>query len=77
MRFLNWNHRRVQNLTPWEIWGFIAGRVLMSFGLGVLSMQYYPQVADTLAIPTLIIGIVLLVFASKGLRRKEVTKDQP
>ena len=74
MRFLNWNHRKVQNLTPWEIWGFIAGRVLMSFGLGVLAMQYFPQVSTALGIPTLIIGIVLLIFAAKGFARKDVTK---
>ena len=29
MRFLDW-----KGLTPWEIWFFIAGRVLMSFALG-------------------------------------------
>jgi len=61
MRFLNWNHRKVQNLTPWEIWGFIAGRVSMSFGLGVLAMQYYPQIAGALGVPSLVIGIALLV----------------
>jgi len=75
MRFLNWNRRKVQNLTAWEIWGFIAGRVFMSFGLGVLAMQYYPQMAGPLGIPTLIIGIVLLVFAAKGFARKDVPKD--
>ena len=75
MRFLNWNHRKVQNLTPWEIWGFVAGRVFMSFGLGVLAMQYYPQIAGSLGIPTLIIGIALLIFAAKGLTRKDVPKS--
>jgi hypothetical protein len=30
----------VQNLTAWEIWFFITGRVLMSFGLGVLVMTF-------------------------------------
>jgi hypothetical protein len=75
MRFLNWNHQKVQNLTPGEIWGFIAGRVFMSFGLGVLAMQYYPRIAGPLGIPTLIIGIALLIFAAKGLARKKTTKD--
>ena len=74
MCFLNWNRRKVQNLTAWEIWGFIVGRVLMSFGLGVLAMQYYPQMAGSLGIPTLIIGIVLLIFAAKGLARKDDPK---
>jgi hypothetical protein len=70
MRFLNWNHRKVQNLTPWEIWAFIAGRVLMSFGFGVLAVRYIPRVADPLGILTLVTGIICLVFAAKGLARK-------
>ena len=74
MRFLNWNHRKVQDLTPWEIWAFIAGRVFMSFGLGVLAMQYYPQISGSLGIPTLVIGVILLIFAARGLRRKETPK---
>jgi hypothetical protein len=69
MRFLKWNHRKVQNLTPWEIWSFIAGRVLMSFGLGVLAMRYFPQTVSRFGIPTLIIGFILLIFAGKGLAR--------
>ncbi|HWX22400.1 MAG TPA: hypothetical protein VN578_21065, partial [Candidatus Binatia bacterium] len=60
----------------WEIWGFIAGRVFMSFGLGVLVMQYFPQVAGSLGIPALVLGVVLLVFAAKGLARKERAKEQ-
>ena len=74
MRFLNWNRRKVQNLTPWEIWAFIAGRVFMSFGLGVLAMRYYPQIADSFGIPTLVIGVILLIFAAKGFTRKEAPK---
>ena len=74
MRFLDWNRQKVQNLTAWEIWGFVAGRVFMSFGIGVLAMQYYPQVAGSLGIPTFVIGIIFLVFAAKGLRRKEAPK---
>ena len=74
MRLLNWNHRKIQNLTPWEIWGFIAGRVLMSFGLGVLAMQFFPQIAGALGIPTLIVGFVLLIIAAKGIARKNTPK---
>jgi len=74
MRFLNWNHRKVQNLTPWEIWGFIAGRVLVSFGFGIMLTQRYAQLADSLLLPILIVGFVLLIFAAKGLRRKEAPK---
>jgi hypothetical protein len=74
MQFLSWNHRKVQNLTPWEIWGFIAARVFISFGLGVLAMQYFPQIASSFGIPTFTIGIVLLSIAARGLVRKEVSK---
>ena len=74
MRFLQWNHRKVQNLTSWEIWAFIAGRVFMSFGLGVLAMRYYPQISGSLGIPALVIGIVLLIFAANGLRRRQTPK---
>jgi hypothetical protein len=42
--------------------------------LGVLAMQYYPQIAGSLGIPTLIIGIAFLIFAAKGMTRKEVPK---
>jgi hypothetical protein len=70
MRFLNWNHKKVQNLTPYEIWMFIAGRVFMSFGLGVLAMQYYPQVTSRAGIPTLVLGALLLAIAAKGFARK-------
>ena len=76
MRFLDWNRRKVQKLTAWEIWGFVAGRVLMSFGLGVLAMRYYPEFASPWGIPTLVLGIILLVFAAKGFARKE-SSEQP
>lgn len=71
MRFLDWNRRKVQNLTAWEIWLFIAGRVLMSFGLGALAMKYLPDIAGPISIPTLVIGIVLLLVAAKGFSRKQ------
>jgi peptidoglycan/LPS O-acetylase OafA/YrhL len=70
MKFLNWNHKKVQNLTPWEIWMFITGRVFMSFGVGILVAQYFPQVVSWLGIPTLVIGFILLAVAAKGLARK-------
>jgi len=70
MRFLNWNHQKVQNLTPWEIWMFIAGRVFMSFGIGVLAMIYFPDIAEWLAVPSIFIGLILLIFAARGLFRR-------
>ncbi len=75
MRFLDWNQRKVRNLSPWEIWGFIAGRVLMSFGLGVLAMKHYPETVDRVGVPTLVVGLILLAFAAKGLARKETAKE--
>jgi hypothetical protein len=75
MEILKSNQRRVQNLTPWEIWAFIAGRVLVAFGLGVLAAEYFPVRASQLALPVIIVGVVLLLFASKGLFRKQPTKD--
>jgi hypothetical protein len=74
MRFLNWNHRKVQDLSPGEIWMFITGRVLMSFGGGILSMIYFPDVAKWLALPSIVIGFILLIFAAKGLFRKTNSK---
>ncbi|MBX7210480.1 MAG: hypothetical protein K1X78_19375 [Verrucomicrobiaceae bacterium] len=71
---MNENQKRIQNLTPWEIWGFIAGRVFMSFGLGVLVMQHFPQVASSLAFPSVFLGFICLVFAAKGLWPKEAPK---
>ena len=35
-------------------------------------MQYFPQIAGSVGIPTLSVGIVLLLLAAKGLVRKEV-----
>lgn len=70
MRFLNWNQKKVQNLTPWEIWMFIAGRVFASFGIGVLAMTYFPQTVSWFGIPTLVLGLILLAIAAKGLARK-------
>jgi hypothetical protein len=70
MGLLNWNHKKVQNLTPLEIWMFIAGRVFVGFGAGVLAMRYYPQIAAGAGIPVFVLGILLLALAGKGLVRK-------
>lgn len=70
MNMLNWNHKKVQSLTPWEIWMFIIGRVLVGFGLGALMIQAFPNLANWLILPPLILGAALLIFASKGLFRK-------
>jgi hypothetical protein len=70
MSVLKWNHKKVQNLTPLEIWMFVAGRVFVSFGIGILAMRYYPDLTAWSGFPSLIVGIVLLIFAAKGLMRR-------
>jgi hypothetical protein len=67
---LEGNRRRVQNLTGLEIWFFIIGRVLLAFGLGVLAMIYVPDIASFSAWPTIAVGIVFLLLASRGIFRK-------
>jgi hypothetical protein len=48
MDVLKSNQSRVQNLSPLEIWGFIVGRALAAFGLGILAAQYFPRYAPQL-----------------------------
>jgi hypothetical protein len=38
--------------------------------LGILAMAYYPAVAAHLTWPSVVIGLVLLVVASRGMTRK-------
>jgi hypothetical protein len=70
MNFLKWNHRKVQQMSPGELYMFIVGRVLAALGLGILFMEFFPRIAVDLAWPALILGMVLLVVASRGLFRK-------
>jgi hypothetical protein len=72
---LKWNATKVKKLTATEIWLFIIGRVLMAFGLGVLAVQYFPQVAGTLGIPALVLGLVLFIVAARGLARPTSESD--
>lgn len=76
MRLLDWNRRKVQNLTAWEIWFFIAGRVLVGFGLGILAMKYLPDFATPIGIPAAVFGVILLIVAAKGLRRKHSANSE-
>jgi hypothetical protein len=68
---LEWNRSKVRNLTGAEIWLMIIGRVLAGFGLGVLAVRYFPQVANPLGIPTLVVGMLLLLIAAKGFFRSQ------
>jgi hypothetical protein len=70
MAMLNWNAKKVQNLTGVEIWLFILGRVLVAFAVGIFVTQNFPGVATLLAFPALAIGVVLFAVAAKGLWRK-------
>lgn len=65
-----WNVGKVKQLKGTEIWLFIIARVLLGFGLGVLAAQYFPQVASSLSVLSLVLGILLFAIASKGLFRK-------
>ena len=66
---LEWNWAKVRNLTGLEIWLMIIGRVLAGFGFGILAVRYFPQVAYPLGFPALVLGLILLVIAAKGLFR--------
>jgi hypothetical protein len=68
---LETNRSRVRNLTGLEIWLFIVGRALMAFGLGVLTTACFPAFASYAMWPSIGIGFVLLLLASRGLFRKK------
>lgn len=63
------NHRRIQRLTPMEVWLFIIGRVLAAFGVGILIARYQPRLAGPLAWPALVAGGLCLAVASRGMLR--------
>jgi hypothetical protein len=67
---LNWNAKKVKNLTGTEIWLFIIGRGLVAFGLGVLAIRYFPEIVEPMGIPAIVIGLIVLLIAAKGLLRK-------
>jgi len=67
---LNWNAQKVKNLTGTEIWLLIIGRVLAAFGLGILSVHYFPNFVGPLGLPALVVGPLLLLVAANGLWRK-------
>jgi hypothetical protein len=66
---LQWNKAKVRNLTGFEIWLMIVGRVLVGFGFGVVGVRYFPQLVNPAGIPALVIGMVLLIIVAKGLFR--------
>jgi len=66
---LKWNAGKVRNLSGTEIWLFIVARVLLGFGLGVLSVKYFPKLVSPLGFPARSAGVLLLVIAAKGMFR--------
>jgi hypothetical protein len=72
---LAWNQRKVRQLTPNEIWLFIAGRALTAFGIGVVAMRQFPGVVGRLGWPAVIVGFVLLLVAGKGMMRPAARDD--
>jgi hypothetical protein len=70
MSLLKWNQEKVQKLTPLEIWMFIVGRVLTSFGVGVVAMQYWADKVAWSGYPAIVVGLAIFAFAAKGLMRK-------
>jgi hypothetical protein len=67
---LNWNAGKVKNLTGLEIWLFIIGRGLVAFGLGVLAIRYFPEIAEPMGVPAVAVGLVALLIAAKGMFRQ-------
>lgn len=74
LNMLNWNAGKVKNLTGAEIWLFIVGRGLLVSGAGILLERYYPQIAEPLCVPAIVIGLVLFGFAAKGMFRRPIPK---
>jgi hypothetical protein len=70
MNVFRWNAAKVQQLTPLELWLFIVGRVLAGFGVGVLAMQYWPQVFAHVGLPAALTGVLCIAIALKGFRRR-------
>jgi len=66
---LNWNASKVRALTGAEIWLFVIGRVLVAFGSGVLGMRYLPDIIAPLGLPAVVVGLLALMVAAKGLLR--------
>jgi membrane protein implicated in regulation of membrane protease activity len=64
------NFSKYKNLSGGEIQMLMSSRALVNFGLGILVMNYFPRIAIWLAIPSILIGLVLLVWAGRGFFRK-------
>lgn len=57
------------------MWLFVIARVLAGFGLGVLAVRYFPEIAAPLGFPALKVGVLLFLIAGKGLLRTNPSQD--
>jgi hypothetical protein len=73
---LTWNANKVNQLTGGEIWMMIVGRVLIGFGIGALCMQVFPKFAGVAAVPAVILGLVILGIAARGMMRSNSDKSE-
>lgn len=67
---LAWNQRQVRKLAPIEIWLFIIGRVLVGLGIGMAVAFYLPDFSRAAALPLVVVGVLCLLAASRGLFRR-------
>jgi len=66
---LEWYRNHVKKLSVTEKRLFMIGRILVGFGLGELTAIYFPDFSTKLVFPVIVLGIILLLFASRGLFR--------
>jgi len=76
MRLLNWNQRMARHLGPLEIRRFIAGRVWVGFGCGILARACCSRSAHSPAIPLVAVGLLFALMASKEFARKDPVPSQ-
>jgi len=60
------NRQGVPSRTRRENWLLIIGRVLVGFGIGILTMRYFPGFATYAVLPAIFIGVVLFALAAFG-----------
>ena len=71
MNLLERNAACVRKMTGLEIWLSIAGRGLVALGVGILAMAYFPRIAFYAAVPLVVVGLALFLFALKGQSRRD------
>jgi hypothetical protein len=54
---LEWNRAKVKNLTGFEVWLMIVGRVLVGFGFGISAVRWITDIANPLGVPVKFLGL--------------------